>query len=306
MRPVEFKGVIVPILTPLTAEEQVDTASLRRLVNYQLDGGVHGIWAGGTTGEFAALTDAQRLLSIEVIRDEVGGRVPVIANISAPSTQLGVNLGRQIREMALDGVAATPPYYYPCAQDELVEHYRYTGESVGMPLWVYNIPVTVKTAVAPTTVARLAGEGTVVGIKDSSGAGELLAELNFMSRQDGFALWRFLGSVFRTTTTRGVGAHGVIPGLANVAPGLFVKAWEAGETGGEDTAQEYLAKIAAASRIMRLAKGGGPNASSLSGMKAALKHLGILDSETVSRPLRPLTEEEKQPIPGLLRELEFI
>ena len=303
MTPTEFKGVIVPILTPLTPDEEVDTASLRRLVNYQLDGGVHGIWAGGTTGEFAALTDEQRLLSIDVIREEAGGRVPVIANISAPSTQLGVNLGHQVREMALDGVAATPPYYYPCAQDEMIEHYRYTSESVGMPLWVYNIPVTVKTAVAPSTVARLASEGIVVGVKDSSGAGELLAELNFLSQQGGFALWRFLGSVFRTTTTRGVGAHGVIPGLGNLVPGLFVEAWEAGEAGDEDAAQRYLEKIVTASTVMKLAKGGGPNASSFSGMKSALKHMGILDSDTVSRPLRPLTEEEKQPIPGLLREV---
>lgn len=302
MTSAHFKGVIVPILTPLTQNAEVDTSSLRRLVNYQLENGVHGIWAGGTTGEFAALTDTQRLLSIDVIRDEVASRIPVIANISAPSTQLGVNFGQQVKGMGLDGVAATPPYYYPCAQDELIEHYRYTGDSVDMPLWVYNIPVTVKSAVAPATVASLASEGTVVGIKDSSGAGELLAELNFMSQQEEFSLWRFLGSVFRTTTTRGIGAHGVIPGLANLIPGLFVKAWEAGER-GDDRSEKYLEKIVMASKVMRLAKGGGPNASSFSGMKAALNHMGILDNDTVSRPLRPLTESEKLPIPNILNEL---
>ena len=97
----------------------------------------------------------------------------------------------------------------------------------------------------------------------------------------------------------------MIPGLANVVPGLFAKAWEAGEAGDEDAAQKHLEKIVTASKVMNLAKGGGPNASSFSGMKAALKHLGILENDTVSRPLRPLTEEEKQPIPGLLRELEL-
>lgn len=304
MTSAQFKGVIVPILTPLTKDGEVDTGSLRRLVNYQLENKVHGIWAGGTTGEFAALTNKQRLLCIEVIRDEVAGRVPIIANISEPSTQLGVNFGQQIKGMELDGVAATPPYYYPCAQDELLEHYRYTRDSVGMPLWVYNIPVTVKSTVDPATVACLAGEGTVVGIKDSSGAGELLAELNFLSQREGFALWRFLGSVFRTTTTSSLGAHGVIPGLANLVPALFVKAWEAGET-GDDSSQQYLEKIVVASKIMKLAKAGGPNASSFSGMKAALNHIGILDYDTVSRPLRPLAEEEKLQIPDILNELRL-
>ncbi|MDP7578495.1 MAG: dihydrodipicolinate synthase family protein [SAR202 cluster bacterium] len=304
MTSAQFKGVIVPILTPLTKDGEVDTGSLRRLVNYQLENKVHGIWAGGTTGEFAALTNKQRLLCIEVIRDEVAGRVPIIANISEPSTQLGVNFGQQIKGMELDGVAATPPYYYPCAQDELLEHYRYTRDSVGMPLWVYNIPVTVKSTVDPATVACLAGEGTVVGIKDSSGAGELLAELNFLSQREGFALWRFLGSVFRTTTTNSLGAHGVIPGLANLVPALFVKAWEAGET-GDDSSQQYLEKIVVASKIMKLAKAGGPNASSFSGMKAALNHIGILDYDTVSRPLRPLAEEEKLQIPDILNELRL-
>ena len=173
-----------------------------------------------------------------------------------------------------------------------------------MPLWVYNIPVTVKSTVDPATVACLAGEGTVVGIKDSSGAGELLAELNFLSQREGFALWRFLGSVFRTTTTSSLGAHGVIPGLANLVPALFVKAWEASET-GDDSSQQFLEKIGVASKIMKLAKAGGPNASSFSGMKAALNHIGILDYDTVSRPLRPLAEEEKLQIPDILNELRL-
>ena len=190
-------GVIVPVLTPLMPDEKVDTASLRRLVNYLIENGVHGIWAAGTTAEFAALNDKQRLIAIETVVDEVGGRVPVIGNVSASSTQLAVDLALSVQEWGLDGIAATPPYYYPCAQDELLEHYRYIKERVGLPLWVYNIPVTVKTVVEPGTIAQLASEGTVAGVKDSSGAGELLAHLNVLCAQGGFELYRFLGSVFR-------------------------------------------------------------------------------------------------------------
>jgi 4-hydroxy-tetrahydrodipicolinate synthase len=298
-----IKGVIVPILTPLTDDETVDTGSLRRLVNYLIDSGAHGIWAAGTTGEFAALPDAQRLLSIETVVDEVAGRVPVIGNISASATQLTVDLGLSVQEMGLAGIAATPPYYYPCAQDELLDHFRYIRDRVGLPLWIYNIPITVKTVVEPTTIATLAAEGTVAGIKDSSGAGELLAHLNVLCDTGNIDLLRFIGTVFRIGTTGAVGAHGVIPSIANLATAVASESWEAGEAGDVDTARRLQGKVAVASKVTKLAKGGGPNAATLSGMKSALKIMGIIDNDTLTRPLRGLTQEEKQQIPPILEEL---
>ncbi len=299
----EIRGVVVPILTPLTPDETVDLDSLRRLVNYMIDNGVHGIWAGGTTGEFAALSDEQRVTSVEAIVSEVAGRVPVIANVSAPGTQLAVDLALAVQEIGLDGVAATPPYYYPCAQDELLTHYRYIRERVGLPLWVYNIPVTVKTMVEPATIAELAEEGTVVGVKDSTGAGELLAQLKVLCEQREIELLRFIGTVYRISSARAVGAHGVIPGIGNLVPEVVSGAWNAGEAGDTKRASEYDAKLLLAMEIQRLAKGGSVNAAQYAGMKSALKIMGVLEHDNVTRPLRSLTQEEKQPIPVILREL---
>ncbi len=299
----EIRGVIVPILTPLKPDESLDVDSLRRLVNYLIDAGVHGIWASGTTGEFGALSDDERVKTVETVVDEVAGRVPVIGNVSGASTQLSINLALALQESGLDGMAATPPYYYPHAQDELVDHYRYIRDRVGQPLWVYNIPQTVKTAVAPGTVAQLASEGTVVGIKDSSGAGELLAQLNVLCDQGEIKLLRFLGTAFRVTTAQAVGVHGVIPGIANLAANVAARGWEAGVAGDKATVRECDAKLIVAGKISGLAKGGGPNAASFSGMKSALKIMGVLDHDTVSRPMRPLTDEEKKGIPPILEEL---
>ena len=299
----DTRGVIVPVLTPLHSDETVDVDSLRRLTRYLLDNGVHGIWASGTTGEFPSLSDNERLIGIETVVDEVAGQVPVIGNISGSSTEHSVNLALSVQESGLDGIAATPPFYYPHAQDEIRDHYSYISEKAGPPLWVYNFPQMVKTAVAPGTLATLAGTGTVVGVKDSSGAGEPLAELNVLCEQGGVDLLRFLGTVFRVTTARSVGAHGVIPSIANVVPGLASRAWEAGEAGDLGTVRECNGQLMAATKITRVAKGGGPNASTLSGMKSALKLMGIIDEDTVSRPLRSLTEEEKEQIPAILHEL---
>ena len=299
----DIRGVIVPILTPLNFDESVDTDSMRRLVNYLLDNGAHGIWVSGTTGEFANLTNKQRLISVETVVDEVAGRVPIIGNISCPSTQLSLELALAVQEMALDGIAVTPPYYYNNAQDELLDHYRYISDRSGLPLWVYNIPPTVKTIVEPSTIATLAAEGAVVGVKDSSGSGEPFAQLNVLCEQGGLNLLRFLGTVSRITTSTALGADGVIPAIANLAASASARGWEAGETGDMEAVKEYNAKLIAATKISTLAKGGGPNAAAFSGMKSALKHMGILDSDTVSRPLRALTEEEKKGIPAILEEV---
>ena len=299
----EIRGVIVPILTPLNNDETVDKNSLRRLVNYLIDNGVHGIWVSGTTGEFAALFDRQRLASMETVVDEVAGRVPIIGNVSCPSTELSLNLALAVQEMGMDGVAVTPPYYYDNAQDELLDHYRYISDRSGLPLWVYNIPQTVKTIIAPSTIATLASEGAVVGVKDSSGAGELLAELNVLCEQGGLNLLRFLGTVFRTTTSGALGTHGVIPAIANLVPKAAARGWEAGEAGDAKTAAECNAQLLIARRISQLAKSGGANAASFSGMKSALKLMGVLENDAVTRPMRPLTEEEKQGIPAILNEL---
>jgi 4-hydroxy-tetrahydrodipicolinate synthase len=171
---------------------------------------------------------------------------------------------------------------------------------------VYNIPSTVKTVVEPATIAELAAEGTVVGVKDSSGAGELLAELNALCEQGGIELYRFLGSVYRVATTRALGAHGVIMGLSNLVPAIAVSAWEAGEAGDGETAREGMAGLMEAGRILDLAHGSGVISSRLSGLKSALKLMGILEHDTLTMPLRPLTDEERQPMPAILKHLGLL
>ena len=299
----EIKGVIVPMVTPLNPDETVDVGSLRRLVNYLIDNGVHGLWASGTTGEFANLPDSERVRAMEATVDETAGRVPVICNISSASTGMSVALANEVRELGMDGVALTPPYYYPDSQDELADHYRYAQDRIGLPLWVYNIPQTVKTVVEPGTIATLAAEGTVVGVKDSSGAGEPLAQLNVLCAQGEISLLRFLGTVFRVTSAGAVGVHGVIPGIANLVPNACARGWEAGEAGDVETMRECDAKLIAAQKVGAVARGGGANAASFGGMKAALKHLGVIDHDLTTRPFRQLTDDEKAEIPPILEEL---
>ena len=134
----------------------------------------------------------------------------------------------------------------------------------------------------------------------------MLAELNILCDQGNLSLLRFLGSVFRVTSARSVGVHGVIPGIANLVPAIASRGWEAGEAGDAETVRECDAKLLIANGISRIARGGGANAASFSAMKSSLKLMGVLDSDTVSRPLRPLTEDEKKELPAILKKLDLL
>lgn len=296
-----FKGVVVPIVTPLTPQESVDVTSLRRLVNYLIDNGVHGIWAAGTTGEFAALRDDQRLLVIETVVNEARGRIPVVGNVSAAGTRTAIEIASALRQSGVDGIAATPPYYYHYSQEELLNHYRSIHEASSIPLWVYNIPSTAKLTVEAGTIAQLAAEGTVVGIKDSSGAGEDLAQLVVLCRQRGIQMCRLLGSIYRVAMTRSIGAHGVVPGIANLAAASMSRAWEAADSGDEQTADGYFSEVSSLLKVLRLTQAGAVHSSTISGLKSALKIMGIIDHDSVTQPLRSLSQEEKDQIPPLLQ-----
>ena len=109
--------------------------------------------------------------------------------------------------------------------------------------------------------------------------------------------------MFRTTSAGALGTHGVIPAIANLVPKASARDWEAGEEGDAKTVKECNAQLLIATKIFQLAKGGGANAASFSGMKSALKLMGILESDTVTRPMRRLTEGEKEGIPEILHAL---
>jgi 4-hydroxy-tetrahydrodipicolinate synthase len=299
----DFHGVITPLLTPITPDEKVHEPSLRSLVDYQIDNGVSGLWASGTTAEFASFTEPERIASIEIVVDQAAGRVPVIANITMPSTALTIELGRKIASQ-VGAVAATPPYYYPHSQEELKTHYRLISDALGTPVWVYNIPQMHKTAVAPTTVADLASEGVVSGIKDSSGAGELLAELHVLRASRGFELVSTLGTMLRATTGLAIGAQGIIPGLANAIPAILSRAWEAGRVGDAETARTCDALIMAGLKLQTLGQSGSSVPGSVySGLKAALVYMGVIETDHVTAPFIPLTDEERAQIPGILKGL---
>src|SRR5438105_1681780 len=234
MEPARLGGIIVPMLTPLNSDETLDEASLRRLVDFLIEGGVHGLWAMGTTGEFAGIEETQRARAVAATVDQTRGRVPVIANIGDSSTGLALRHARHAAEAGADALALTPPHYYPHSMDEMLTHFRAMKEAFPeLPLLIYNIPQTVKVKMTLPTTLQLAREGTVQGIKDSQNDLRWFRMLALGIRAEKLeAQFRlFLGTRILIDTALVVGAHGPIPHTSNVAPAAAAEAGEAAVLG---------------------------------------------------------------------------
>jgi 4-hydroxy-tetrahydrodipicolinate synthase len=295
MQPAQLGGIFVPMLTPLDADERVDETSLRRLVDFLVKAGVHGIWAMGTTGEFAGIAEAERARAIQATVEEVAGRVPVIANIGDSSTGLALRHARHAVEAGADALALTPPHYYPHSMDEMLTHFRAMKEAFpDLPLLVYNIPQTVKVKMSVATTLQLAREGTVQGIKDSQNDLRWFRMLAVAIRGDGledqFRL--FLGTRILIDAALVIGAHGAIPATSNVAPAAAAEAWEAAVRGDFTESARAQEVVMRYEDLAGVARGGSPDAASYSSMKNILRDWGIIDGARLTRPLRDFTEDE--------------
>jgi 4-hydroxy-tetrahydrodipicolinate synthase len=297
---VNFNGVVPPVCTPLTEDFQIDVPSLERLIRFQLDGGVHGLFMLGSTSETAAITEAQREQVLEVAVRTAGGQVPVLAGVIDMGTAQVLEHIRIAEGLGVDGFVATPPFYIRPSQDEIISHFRMLCEATSLPIFAYEIPSNVQTSMARATIASMAREGLIAGLKDSSGnEGNFRGVMLDTNGIDGFSI--FTGSELTVDSALLMGADGVVPGLGNVDPAGYVRIYDAvrdGDTGLARVEQERLIRLF---DIIWQATPGrtGFTASALGGFKTALMLRGVIDTNVMGRPMTRLNDEET----GRIREI---
>jgi len=164
-----FRGTYTVLVTPFTPDgARVDVPALRRLVEFQIGEGIHGLIPLGSTGEFLSLAREERAAVIETVVATAAGRVPVLVGTGAEWTDEAVALSREAEAMGADGVMVIPPFYSVPTEDELFLHYRRIAEAIGVPVMVYNNPATANVDLLPPFVARLAEIPNVSYIKEST------------------------------------------------------------------------------------------------------------------------------------------
>jgi 4-hydroxy-tetrahydrodipicolinate synthase len=165
----QFRGTYTVLITPLTADgKRVDVPALRKLVDWQIEQGIHGLIPLGSTGEFLSLTREERQQVIEVCVKTAAGRVPVLIGTGAEWTDECVSLSKEAQEMGADGVMIIPPFYSSPTEEELFAHYRKVGEAIDIPIMLYNNPATANVDLTPPIVARLAQIDACRYIKEST------------------------------------------------------------------------------------------------------------------------------------------
>jgi len=165
----QFRGNYTVLVTPFTADGMsVDTAALRRLVNWQIEQGIHGLIPLGSTGEFLSVSREEREQITEVCVSEARGRVPILIGTGAEATFDAVELAREAEAMGADGTLIIPPFYSSPTDDELFEHYRQIGEAISIPIMIYNNPATANVDLLPKTIARLSRIDNVTMVKEST------------------------------------------------------------------------------------------------------------------------------------------
>jgi len=218
-------GVLVALATPLNRDGSVDEPSITRLVEHVLAGGVHGLLPLGSTGEGAALDEAARRRVLSAVVEAGAGRVPVICGVAQASVASVRTEIESAARLGADAVLVAPPFYYPMDQASVLAFYRRIAEDAPVPILVYNIPQFTKVVVEPATIATLAAQGAVKGVKDSSRDFEYFEGVCIATREvDGFRV--FTGSDSMLVASLAAGGSGTICGAANIAPDWVVRVYD--------------------------------------------------------------------------------
>jgi 4-hydroxy-tetrahydrodipicolinate synthase len=291
-----LRGVIPPVLTPLTPDGEVDQKSLTRLAGFLLDAGVSGLFACGSSAETALLDDAQRETVIGTLVDAAAGRVPVLAGVIDSGTRRVIEHARRAERLGADAVVSTAPYYNETHPNEILAHFRSLASATALPVVAYDIPSTTHTMLPSTVTAQLAEEKVIVGIKDSSG--DMINFRDMVERTRHLEFSVFVGNEMLAEIGLFLGAHGLVPSLGNVDPHGFVSLYDAATAGDWESARAAQTRLSALKRIAEIGDPGriGIFSALMSGFKTALVHRGVFDHTAVSAPLSALTEEEQEKV----------
>src|SRR3990172_8768637 len=288
-------GIIPAMVTPLTADEEINEKALRRLTNHLIDGKVHGVFAVGSQGEFWALPPDEKRRVWETVVEEARGRVPVYAGTVGVTTRETIELTRTAEKAGIDAVSILTPYFIGPNDDQLFDHYKAVAESTSLPILVYTNPARTNVKISPGLLARLAQVKGIVGIKDSSGDLELTAEYIRVVPPSFSVL---MGRDTLIYAGLSYGTKGGIAATANVKPALVASIYDkymGGDLPGALQAQRELAPL-------RLAFAWGTFPVVI---KEALNLMGM-DAGPCRAPVGPLTAEQREKLKKVLQEMKVI
>jgi 4-hydroxy-tetrahydrodipicolinate synthase len=234
-------GCGTALITPFRTDGSVDENALRALVEWQLASGIAFLVPCGSTGEAAVLSLAEHRRVVEVVVEQVAGRIPVVAGAGANDTARAMQLSRECAAAGATHLLHVTPMYNRPPQRALLAHFRAVADACALPILVYNVPSRTGVNLEPTTCVMLADDPRFIGVKEASGSLPQIAEIA-RRKPDRFQL--FSGDDGFTLATMAHGGDGVVSVVSNVAPAHVQRLCDAMRRGALDEARRADAALA--------------------------------------------------------------
>jgi 4-hydroxy-tetrahydrodipicolinate synthase len=273
-----FEGVWTALVTPFKKGE-IDFSSLKKLIRQQLEGGIQGFVACGSTGEAATLSVEEKVKVLQFVMSEAAGQVPVIVGSGTFNTKESCELARVFEEAGCDGLLVVTPYYSKPPQRGMLLHFSQIADSTRLPIIVYNVPSRTSVKIDPQTVLQLSQtKKNIVGIKEATGDLEIIKDLKKIMAPDFKILSGDDGTFLQSMA---LGSHGVISVISHLIPSWCLKA--AGKVRSSERDAPGVAE-ALATEMKSLCAAIYCESNPIP-VKWALKEMGVIDTAEVRAPL---------------------
>jgi 4-hydroxy-tetrahydrodipicolinate synthase len=286
-----LKGSIPALVTPMRDDGTLDLAAWDRLLGFHLAEGSDGVVVGGTTGESPTISTEELAALIGRAKQQLGGRIPVVAGSGGNATAKSVALARAAAKAGADALLVVTPYYNRPTQEGLYRHFSAIADAVDVPVILYNVPSRTACDLLPETVARLAAHPRIVGIKEATGDVERGDAIARMCPPDFLLL---SGDDPTAVGLMRVGARGVISVTANVVPRAVRDVCAAALARSVDVATSLDGRIAPLHRALFVEPNPIP-------VKWALQRMGLIEGG-IRLPLTPLAEPHRATVEMAMRD----
>lgn len=288
-----LRGVMPALLTPFDAEQNIDRASLRRLVRFNIEQGVDGVYVGGSTGEAFVQSLSEREEVLEIVAEEAKGKITLIAHVGCVSTAESQQLAVAAKRYGFDAVSAVTPFYYPFSFEEHCDHYRAIIDSAdGIPMVVYNIPALSGVKLTLEQINQLVTLPGVGALKQTSG--DLYQMEQIRRAHPELVLYNGYDEIFASGLL--AGADGGIGSTYNIMAWRYlgiVQALKEGDTAKAQQLQHECNKV-----IDLLVKVGV-----FRGLKTVLHYMDVLSVPLCRKPFAPVEDKFQAELKALAQQL---
>lgn len=277
----KYHGVVVPMVTPVTKEGDIDVKAVERIIDNFAKYNVSALLMG-TTGEGNSVAVEQGVKMIEAAAKAAAGRITIYAGLAGNCVSEQIEAAKKFVAAGSDVIAATLPCYYALTPEQMMKYYTDLADALTIPLMLYNITITTHMSIPVDVIEKLSHHPNIVGLKDSEDNQERMEEiLRLVADRDDFAY--FCGCAANSAKALSLGADGIVPSVGNYLPKMYADLFDAGVKGDTATAEDLQQKTI---EIGKINTAGLTLGQSLAGLKVIMKMVGLCDTFM----LPPLTE----------------